>query len=163
VAEPQTEAHGPAAARDLNRAIDAYKPFSADRQSLDRQESREEPAIELKAVGWVLRWKGRVALIFDDIMSSEADFEIAEKLGITPTEAWKLKQEALEKWWPRTLDELRLLFPQVIGEDENIKLVIDALASLKLRDREERLMGIIIEAKNSAGKKSFSRRHPETI
>ena len=163
MAEPQAEAHGPANPRDLNKVIEEYKPYSADSRGSDRRESNEKPSIKLTAKGWLLRWKNREALIFDDIMSSEADFEIAEKLGITPTEAWKLKQEALEKWWPRTLDELRLLFPQVIGEDENIKLVIDALASLKLRDREERLMGIIIEAKNSAGKKSFSRRHPETI
>ena len=36
-AEPQAEAHDPAAARDLNKAIEAYKPFSADRRILIRR------------------------------------------------------------------------------------------------------------------------------
>ena len=152
MAEAQADAHAPANPRDLNKVIEEYKPYSADSRGSDRRESNEKPSIELTAEGWLLRWKNREALIFDDIMSSEADFEVAEKFGIIPAEAWKLKQEALKKWWPQSLDEIRLLFPQVVGEDENIKLAILALFSLKLRKPEDRVMGLIIESSNSSGK-----------
>jgi len=52
---------------------------------------------------------------------------------------------------------VRNLFPQIVGEDENIKLAVLALFSLKLRDPDERIMGIIIESANSAGKSYFAR------
>ncbi|MEM3647317.1 MAG: hypothetical protein QW334_04130, partial [Thermofilum sp.] len=44
-----------------------------------------------------------------------------------------------------------------MGEDDNVKLMILALFSLKLRDPSERLMGVIIEASNSAGKSHLAR------
>jgi len=37
VAEPQTEAHGPANPRDLNKTVDSYKPYSTDRRIFVRR------------------------------------------------------------------------------------------------------------------------------
>ncbi|MEM2026032.1 MAG: hypothetical protein QXW94_07055, partial [Desulfurococcaceae archaeon] len=55
------------------------------------------------------------------------------------------------------MDEVRRLFPRIVGEDDNVKLMILALFSLKLREPSERLMGVIIEASNSAGKSYLAR------
>ena len=134
----------PSGHANLNDGIDANKLFEQTPENMAE--------LQLTRDGWLLKWRDRAVLIFDDILSLEADDIIAKEFGVSKAEAWKLRSSALDKWWPKSLDELRLLFPKVIGEDENIKLIIDALTSLKLKDREERLMGAIILAKNSAGK-----------
>ena len=89
-------------------------------------------------------------------MSLDVNLEIAKAFNVSPDEAWKIKNMALESW-PRNLDDVRRLFPQILEEDENVKLIILALFSLKLRNPEERVMGIIIESNNSAGKSHFAK------
>ena len=113
--------------------------------------------LSLRPDGWLLQHNGVSVRLFCDILSLEANQELAERLGILPSEGWKIKVMALESWWPRDLDEVRNLFPQIMGEDENVKLAVLALFSLKLRSPEERIMGIIIESANSAGKSYFAK------
>ena len=119
--------------------------------------NKDYPSISLTNRGWILRWNNAEALIFDDILSGNADSTIMEKFGLEPKrEAWKLKAQALEEW-PQNLDDVRRLFPEIIGEDDNVKLMILALFSLKLRRAEDRIMGVIIESSNSAGKSYFAK------
>ena len=119
--------------------------------------NKDFPSISLTDQGWILRWNNDEVLVFDDILSGNADTIISEKLGLEPKrEAWKLKAQALENW-PQTLDDVRKLFPEIIGEDDNVKLMILALFSLKLRRPEDRIMGIIIESANSAGKSHLAK------
>ena len=156
MAEPRAEARSPAVPRTPEKDTGAYNLSSVDCRGPDRQEPLDDPSIELTTGGWLLRWKGREVLIFDDIMSLEANLKISDALEITPEEAWKLKVQALEKW-PHSIDDLRRLFPAIVGEDDNVKLAILALFSLKLRRPEDRVMGLIIESSNSSGKSYFSR------
>ncbi|MEM2689935.1 MAG: hypothetical protein QXI27_04745 [Nitrososphaerota archaeon] len=126
----------------------------------DRQGFKDSKvALSLEPDGWVLRLlsDGGSAVIFADILSLEANQRIAAQLSIPLDEAWKLKREALDQWWPKDLDEVRRLFPRIVGEDDNVKLLILSLFSLKLREPSERLMGVIIEASNSAGKSHIAR------
>ena len=119
--------------------------------------NKDYPSISLTDQGWILRWNNAEALIFDDFLSGNADSIISEKFGLEPKkEAWKLKAQALENW-PQSLDDVRKLFPKIIGENDNVKLMILALFSLKLRRPEDRIMGIIIESANSAGKSHFAK------
>jgi len=119
--------------------------------------NKDYPSISLTNNGWILKWRDSEVLIFDDVLSVEADTIISEKFGLeSKKEAWKLKTQALEEW-PKNLDDVRRLFPQIIGEDDNIKLAILSLFSLKLRRPEDRIMGIIIESANSAGKSHFAK------
>jgi len=114
-------------------------------------------ALSLEPDGWVLRLPdGREIRYSGDLLSSEFDRWLAEKLGISPAEAWKLKKEAIDQWWPRNLDEVRRLFPNIVGEDDNVKLLILAFFSLKLSEPFDRLMGVMIESSNSAGKSHFA-------
>ncbi|RLE78839.1 MAG: hypothetical protein DRJ51_08875, partial [Thermoprotei archaeon] len=106
---------------------------------------------------WVLEYEGKRVEIMTDILSIEADKIIAEKFRVPLAEAWKLKHQALEAWWPSNLDEVRNLFPMIIGESDNVKLAVLALFSLRLERPEERIMGLIIEGSNSSGKSYFSR------
>jgi hypothetical protein len=100
---------------------------------------------------------GKVVQIGADLLSMEADKAIAEELGIDVQTAWRIRQRLLETYWPETLDEVRCLFPKIVGEDSNVKLAILALFTLKLADPGERLMGIIVEGSNSVGKSHFSK------
>jgi len=113
--------------------------------------------IGIEADGWLFQFNGRPIKLFCDIKSGDASLELASRLGTSPDEAWKLKEQALKSWWPKSLDEVRRLFPRIEKEDENLKLAILALFSLKLRDPEERIMGLIIESANSAGKSYFAK------
>ncbi|MEM3921311.1 MAG: hypothetical protein QXG25_00270 [Nitrososphaerota archaeon] len=116
-------------------------------------------ALSLEPDGWVLRLlpDGGEIRYTGDLLSDEFNRWLAEKLGIPPGEAWKLKEKDIDQWWPRNLDEVRRLFPNIVGEDDNVKLLILALFSLKLRNPSDRLMGVIIEASNSAGKSHIAR------
>ncbi|MEM2189738.1 MAG: hypothetical protein QXG35_10490, partial [Nitrososphaerota archaeon] len=108
--------------------------------------------------GWIIQIPGGGEIHYTgDLLSSEFDQWLANQLGIAPAEAWKLKHELLADWAPRNMDEVRRLFPRIVGEDDNVKLMILALFSLKLREPSERLMGVIIEASNSAGKSYLAR------
>jgi len=118
--------------------------------------------VELAQEGWVIYYNGRRVILFDDILSVESNIELGEKLGLDPMKAWSLKDQLLEKWSP-SLDEVRYLFPLIIGEDDNVKLAILALLSLKLKNSSERVMGILIEGSNSAGKSYFSRQILEPL
>ena len=113
--------------------------------------------IRLEDGRWVLEYEGKRVEIMTDILSMEADKIIAEKFRVPLAEAWKLKHQALEAWWPQNLDEVRNLFPMIIGESDNVKLAVLALFSLRLERPEERIMGLIIEGSNSSGKSYFSR------
>lgn len=108
--------------------------------------------LKLESDGWRLHHNGKSIKIFCDLLSGEADRLIAEKLGIELKEAWKIKHQALDNWWPKSLDEMRGLFPQIVGEDDNVKLLTLALFSIKFRDPEMRIMGALIESANSSGK-----------
>ncbi|MEM4021065.1 MAG: hypothetical protein QXI18_01635 [Nitrososphaerota archaeon] len=116
-------------------------------------------ALSLEPDGWVLRLlpDGGEIRYTGDLLSDEFNRWLAEKLGIPPGEAWKLKEKDIDQWWPRNLDEVRRLFPRIVGEDDNVKLLILSLFSLKLRNPSDRLMGVIIEASNSAGKSHIAR------
>jgi hypothetical protein len=67
---------------------------------------------------------GKVARIGANLLSMEADEAIAEELGIDVQSAWRIRQRLLETYWPETLDEVRCLFPKIVGEDNNVKLAI---------------------------------------
>jgi len=108
--------------------------------------------LRLESDGWHLRYEDRSLKLFCDILSLEADQQIAEEFGIELKEAWKLKHQVLDNWWPSDLDEMRRLFPQIVGENDNVKLLILALFSIKFRDPEMRIMGALIESVNSSGK-----------
>ncbi|MEM4498013.1 MAG: hypothetical protein QW692_04205 [Nitrososphaerota archaeon] len=90
-------------------------------------------------------------------MSSQFDQWLAEQLEITPIEAWKLKNQLVEDWRPENLEEWRLLFPKIVGEDSNVILALLGLFSLKIINPDERIMGVVIESSNSAGKSHFSK------
>jgi len=98
----------------------------------------------------------RVEIPFN-LFSTDADLFIAEKLGVAPLEAWSLKNQIINNYWPEDLDEVRNLFPKIVGEDDNVKLAVLALCTLKLAEPSERLMGIIVEGSNSSGKSHFSK------
>ena len=115
-----------------------------------------EGKLELSSDGWVFEYKGKKIVFFNDVMGDESIVELANQLGVTPKEAWSIKNKLLEFWSP-TLNEIRYLFPMIIGEDKNVVLAILALFSLKLKNPEERIMGVRIEAQNSAGKSYFSK------
>ena len=108
--------------------------------------------LRLESDGWHLRYEDRSLKLFCDILSLEADQQIAEEFGIELKEAWKLKHQVLDNWWPSDLDEMRRLFPQIVGENDNVKLLILALFSIKFHDPEMRIMGALIESVNSSGK-----------
>jgi hypothetical protein len=118
--------------------------------------------IELSPEGWIIHHGGRRITVFDDILGVECNIELAEKLGLDPMRAWSIKEQLLERWSP-SLDEVRQLFPLIIGEDDNVKLAVLALFTLKLKDPGERIAGIMIEASNSAGKSYFSRQILEPL
>jgi DNA-binding Lrp family transcriptional regulator len=115
-----------------------------------------EEKITLTQDGWIVQFNGKRAILFNDILSIESNTLIADQLGITPMEAWALKNKLLEAW-PQNLNDVRNLFGAIVREDSNIKLAILSLFSLKLKDRSERLMGIIILSPNSSGKSKFSK------
>jgi len=112
----------------------------------------EAPSVRLTRDGWVFSVNGREVKLFGDPFSLEGEKELADLLGVAPTEAWKIKSVAFQSYWPQNLSELRDLFPGIAGEDLNVQLVILSLFSTKLKDPESRIMGVIVESSNSAGK-----------
>jgi len=112
--------------------------------------------ITLTPQGWVIEYGGKRVVIFDDIRGLSCNVEFAQALGVDPGKAWAIKEQLLERWNP-SLDEVRYLFPRIVGEDDNVKLATLSLFTLKLKDPGERLMGVIVEGSNSVGKSHFSR------
>jgi hypothetical protein len=112
--------------------------------------------ITLTPEGWVIEYGGKRVIIFDDIRGLNCSLELAQALGMDPPKAWALKEQLLQKWNP-SLDEVRYLFPTIVGEDDNVKLASLSLFTLKLKDPGERLMGVIVEGSNSVGKSHFSK------
>jgi|GEM_PF-3984250 len=114
----------------------------------------EEPRadIRLTSEGWIIYYNGEEYPVFDDIMSEEVNEAIAERFNITRKEAYDLRTKLLDNWYPKSLEEFRLLFPTIIGEDDNVKSLVLGLFSQKLRDWKERILAIIIEGPNSSGK-----------
>jgi len=102
--------------------------------------------------GWLFKVNDKCFKVMDDLFSTDFDVKFAEILGVEVKNAWIIKNQLIENYWPASLDEWRNLFPGVVGEDGTVKLLILTLATLKLRNPEERLMGVIVEASNSAGK-----------
>jgi DNA-binding transcriptional regulator YhcF (GntR family) len=122
------------------------------KDSVDEVSLPCDARLELSPNGWEIYYNGKHAVVFDDIYSIEADHEIAKQLGIDVKEAWRLKNKLLEGWRPRTLYECRLLFPKIVGEDGNVKSMILALFSQKLKNWKDRILTIIVEGPNSTGK-----------
>jgi len=119
--------------------------------------SHDRPSIKLTQKGWVLSWNNKSVTIMDDILGLKNPETIKESLNLpSPAEAWKLKTLALSEWWPEDLDEFRNLFPTVVGEDENVKLMGLAILTIKLRNPKERVWGALLEAANSAGKSNLA-------
>jgi hypothetical protein len=56
---------------------------------------------------------------------------------------------------PHTLDDLRALYPMLVGEDVNVKLALLALASRLNLNRDFWVMGIVVQGESSAGKSYF--------
>jgi hypothetical protein len=128
------------------------------------QEGVLDPAIDLEGAsltltpdGWRITYNGRIALIFDNILSQDVDGEIAQQLGIDVGRARILKHRLLSAWFPKNLDEYRLLFPTVKGEDNNVKALILAWFSHKLRNWKDRVLAIILQGANSSGKSHLAR------
>jgi len=113
--------------------------------------------LELTSEGWLIRIGDEALRCVGDVLSSEFDQWLAEQLGITPIEAWKLKNQLVEDWRPENLEKWRLLFPKIVGEDSNVILALLGLFSLKITNPDERIMGVVIESSNSAGKSHFSK------
>ena len=116
-----------------------------------------EERLKVEPLWFEVKALGKIAQIGADLLSMEADKAIAEELGIDVQTAWRIRQRLLETYWPETLDEVRCLFPKIVGEDNNVKLAILSLFTLKLADPGERLMGVIVEGSNSVGKSHFSK------
>jgi DNA-binding transcriptional ArsR family regulator len=112
--------------------------------------------IALTPEGWIVEYGGKRVVIFDDIRGLSCNLELAQALGVEPPRAWVIKEQLLDKWNP-SLDEVRCLFPRIVGEDDNVKLASLSLFTLKLKDPGERLMGVIVEGSNSVGKSHFSK------
>jgi hypothetical protein len=56
---------------------------------------------------------------------------------------------------PHNLDDLRALYPMLVGEDVNVKLALLALASRLNLNRDFWVMGIVVQGESSAGKSYF--------
>jgi hypothetical protein len=56
---------------------------------------------------------------------------------------------------PHNLDDLRALYPMLVGEDVNVKLALLALASRLNLNRDFWIMGIVVQGESSAGKSYF--------
>jgi hypothetical protein len=56
---------------------------------------------------------------------------------------------------PNSLDDLRNCYPNIVGEDMNVKLALLALASRLNLDRDFWIMGIIVQGERSSGKSYF--------
>jgi len=61
----------------------------------------------------------------------------------------------VQEWRPNTLDDIRNMISTIIGEDANIKLFLMAVGSIKNVNLNERIMGVVVESSNSAGKSHF--------
>lgn len=124
---------------------------------LDPNIDLEGTSLTLTPDGWRITYNGRIALIFDNILSQDVDEEIARQLGIDVGHARILKHKLLSAWFPKNLDEYRLLFPTIKGEDNNVKALILAWFSHKLRSWKDRILAIILQGANSSGKSHLAR------
>jgi hypothetical protein len=140
--------------RTGERPTEPINTISAD--SNKGSSGAPEGRISLTPEGWLIEYGGKRVVIFDDIRGVSCNIELAKALGVEPPKAWAIKEQLLENWSP-TLDEVRYLFPRIVGEDDNVKLAILGLFTLKLKDPGERLMGVIVEGSNSVGKSHFSK------
>jgi len=111
-----------------------------------------EAFVRLNSDGWIFKVGDAEVKLFGDPFSLEGDKELADLLGVTPAEAWKIKSMAFKNYWPKDMQEVRKLFPNIVSEDLNVQLLILSLFSTKLRDPQYRIWGVIIESSNSAGK-----------
>lgn len=124
--------------------------------------SNKDSYLKLGEDGWVFKHNGFEVRILHDILSIDAILEVIEWLGEVdkeygdPAKAYGLLFNVFNEWKPK-LDDVRKLFPNIVGEDNNVKLAILSLLSLKLREKEERVMGVIVRGANSSGKSYFSR------
>jgi DNA-binding transcriptional regulator YhcF (GntR family) len=117
----------------------------------------ENASLTLTPDGWRIIYNDKIALIFDNILLPEVDEEIARQLDIDVGRARVLKHKLLTTWFPKSLDEYRLLFPTVKGEDNNVKALILAWFSHKLRSWKDRILAIILQGANSSGKSHLVR------
>jgi DNA-binding transcriptional ArsR family regulator len=117
----------------------------------------QDASLTLTPDGWRITYSNKIALIFDNILLPEVDEEIARQLGIDVGRARILKHRLLSAWFPRNLDEYRLLFPTVKGEDYNVKALILAWFSHKLRNWRDRIQAVILQGANSSGKSHLAR------
>jgi hypothetical protein len=56
---------------------------------------------------------------------------------------------------PKSLDDLRNCYPNIVGEDVNVKLALLALASRLNLDKDFWVMGIVVQGERSSGKSYF--------
>jgi sulfur relay (sulfurtransferase) DsrC/TusE family protein len=117
----------------------------------------QDASLTLTPDGWRITYNNKIALIFDNILLPEVDEEIARQLGIDVGRARILKHRLLSAWFPRSLDEYRLLFPTIKGEDNNVKALILAWFSHKLRNWKDRIQAVILQGANSSGKSHLAR------
>jgi hypothetical protein len=117
----------------------------------------QDASLTLTPDGWRITYNNKIALIFDNILLPEADIDIARQLGIDVGRARILKHKLLSTWFPRNLDEYRLLFPTIKGEDNNVKALILARFSHKLRNWRDRIQAVILQGANSSGKSHLAR------
>jgi hypothetical protein len=118
--------------------------------------------LEIAEDGWVINYKGRIIKLRDDILSVEAVRRFSEELRLKTGEevdgvrAWGILKILRESWRP-SLQDVRKLFPDIVGEDDNVKLSILSLFTLKLEKADERIMGLVVLGRNSSGKSYFSK------
>jgi hypothetical protein len=118
--------------------------------------------LQIAEDGWIIGYKEGNIKLRENIFSMEAVQRFAEELRLKTGEevdgvkAWSILKYLRDSWRP-SLDEVRRLFPAIVGEDDNIKLAILSLLTLKLKKADERIMGVIIFGRNSSGKNHFSK------
>ncbi len=108
--------------------------------------------VRLERDGWLFQVGEKRAKLLSDPLSLDGDAELADALGISIGDAWKIKTLAFKDYWPKDLQEVRRLFPNIVSEDLNVQLLILSLFSTKLKDPQYRIWGVIVESSNSARK-----------
>jgi hypothetical protein len=112
--------------------------------------------------GWILEYKGHKVKVLDHLFSSKAIEVIRRWLSgevgieIEGGKVWAILTQLMGSWH-LSLEDARRLFPAIVGEDNNVKLAILSLLTLKLEGRDERIMGVIVMGRNSSGKSHFSK------
>jgi hypothetical protein len=118
--------------------------------------------LQIAEDGWILEYNGRLVKLSDHLFSGDALDSIREWLKkdagieVEGGRVWAILKQLIGSWCP-SLEDARRLFPAIVGEDNNVKLAILALLTLKLEGRDERIMGVIVSGRNSSGKSHFSK------